>query len=196
VDVVGVAIRNKKHRILELRELGKTYNEIVKIVGCSKGLVSYHCGEGQKEKTNIRRKKQHPFSRKLYRFISKDNRCSGVKKTTSKSKAIHLLWKKVNWFIKQRKNSELMCDNPFTIEDVINKFGQNTTCYLTGEPIDIYQTSTYEFDHIIPRSRGGSNELDNLGLCSKRVNRAKTNMTVDEFVGLCRLVVNHYDNKN
>ena len=38
-----------KEQILKLREEGKTYNEIQKITGASKGTISYHCGEGQKD---------------------------------------------------------------------------------------------------------------------------------------------------
>ena len=34
-----------KQKILELREQGKSYNEISKILGCSKGTVSYHCSK-------------------------------------------------------------------------------------------------------------------------------------------------------
>jgi len=32
-----------KNRILDLRKEGKTYNEISKILNCSKGTISYHC---------------------------------------------------------------------------------------------------------------------------------------------------------
>ena len=32
-----------KEKILKLREEGKSYNEIKKILGCSKGTISYHC---------------------------------------------------------------------------------------------------------------------------------------------------------
>lgn len=46
-----------KESILELREQGKTYKEIVTILGCSKSTVSYHCGDGQKEKSKCRLKK-------------------------------------------------------------------------------------------------------------------------------------------
>lgn len=45
-----------RDRILELREQGKTYNEIVEIVGCSKSTVSYHCGQEQKVKTLTRQR--------------------------------------------------------------------------------------------------------------------------------------------
>ena len=38
-----------KDKILKLREEGKSYKEIMNILGCSKGTISYHCGEGQKK---------------------------------------------------------------------------------------------------------------------------------------------------
>lgn len=34
-----------KDKILELRQEGKSYNEIRKILGCSKGTISYHCSK-------------------------------------------------------------------------------------------------------------------------------------------------------
>lgn len=46
-----------KEKILKLRSEGKTYNQIQETLKCSKGLISYHCGEGQKEKTKKRLRK-------------------------------------------------------------------------------------------------------------------------------------------
>ena len=43
-----------KDKILELRSKGYTYNQIVEELGCSKGTVSYHCGDGQAEKSKNR----------------------------------------------------------------------------------------------------------------------------------------------
>lgn len=43
-----------KEKILNLWAEGKNYDEIKKILGCSKGTISYHCGIGQKEKTQHR----------------------------------------------------------------------------------------------------------------------------------------------
>ena len=41
----------KKEQILKLRDEGKSYREIQKIVGCSRGTIAYHCGAEQKIKT-------------------------------------------------------------------------------------------------------------------------------------------------
>lgn len=45
-----------KEKIIELRQKGYSYNQIVKRLGCSKGTVSYHLGKGQKEKNKLRNK--------------------------------------------------------------------------------------------------------------------------------------------
>ena len=39
-----------KDQILKLRDEGKSYREIKRILGCSSSTIAYHCGEGQKEK--------------------------------------------------------------------------------------------------------------------------------------------------
>ena len=39
-----------RDEILRLRAEGKTYNEIQAELGCSKGTIAYHCGEGQEQK--------------------------------------------------------------------------------------------------------------------------------------------------
>ncbi len=50
-----------KEQILQLRSEGKSFREIQNILGCSRGTISYHCSEGQKEKSlnnlRIRRRK-------------------------------------------------------------------------------------------------------------------------------------------
>jgi hypothetical protein len=43
-----------KQKILKLRNEGKTYNEIKKILGCSKGTIAYHCGKNVRQKQHKR----------------------------------------------------------------------------------------------------------------------------------------------
>lgn len=61
-----------KEQILNLRKQGKSYNQIQIILNCSKGSISYYCGERQKEKNKLRtrkrRQKIHPYQNKLEDF--------------------------------------------------------------------------------------------------------------------------------
>ena len=84
-----------------------------------------------------------------------------------------------------------MINTFFTIDDVISKFGLNPRCYITGRLIDINKPKTYNFDHKIPTSRGGNNNIDNLGICTILANQAKFNMTPDELFNFCREVLEY-----
>jgi hypothetical protein len=46
-----------KEQILALRAEGKSYRQICDALGCTKSLISYHCGPGQKRKTLVRQQK-------------------------------------------------------------------------------------------------------------------------------------------
>ena len=46
-----------KEDILRLRAEGKTYNQIVEILGCSKGTIAYHLSDDVKTNYNTRRRK-------------------------------------------------------------------------------------------------------------------------------------------
>jgi hypothetical protein len=43
----------------------------------------------------------------------------------------------------------------------------------------------------LPRSRGGTNTLDNMVICDYHVNLAKNTLSKGEFVALCQAVVKH-----
>lgn len=168
-----------KEQILKLREEGKTYNEIKEILGCSKGTISYHCGEGQKEKTNSRTKRQRnnkPLLKKLSEFKSKGN--------TNKTRD----------FQRNRNEGGTLADGRdffFNEEDVLKKIECNPICYLTGRDIDIFKPSSYHFDHIIPIAKGGSNKLKNLGIACKDANFAKRDLLLEDFLVLCKDILEH-----
>jgi len=180
-------------KILTLREEGLSYRQIERELGCSKATISYHCGKRQKDKADVRRKNyknSHPFIRKFERFISK--RINKDKVVVNPHLPFELALKhKVDRFHRSRKGDRLYEKRNFYARDVVEKFGKDTTCYLTGEPIDIQLTSEYHFDHIIPISKGGGNSLSNLGICTKDANQSKTDMTVDEYLDLCKKVLEH-----
>lgn len=73
--------------------------------------------------------------------------------------------------------------------DLFNK--QNGICPFTKLPLTIGVNT--ELDHIIPKTRGGKNELKNFQWVHKKVNQMKKNMLEDEFLTMIELI---YKTKN
>ena len=63
---------------------------------------------------------------------------------------------------------------------------QKYRCFLTGRPLTPADVSV---DHLVPLSRGGSQDVSNLRLVTRGANHAKSNLLLQEFVELCRDVV-------
>lgn len=82
----------------------------------------------------------------------------------------------------------------YSYKDVLKYLGGGTIfkCYLTGQEIDITKDN-YELDHKIPASKGGSNELENLGITIREANQAKSDLTISEFLDLCEKVLKHHN---
>jgi 5-methylcytosine-specific restriction endonuclease McrA len=65
---------------------------------------------------------------------------------------------------------------------------QHYRCALTGRRLTPGAAS---LDHIVPVRDGGEHRIENTQALHKDVNRAKSTMSVEEFVRLCREVVRH-----
>jgi 5-methylcytosine-specific restriction endonuclease McrA len=164
-------------QILKLHTEGYSYREIAKKLGCSTGTVSYHCGDGQKAKT----KERSQEIRKTSVILNRVRNFHRPDRNKSKPKVPRKAGR-----VKQTKRST------FTWKDVIAKFGWETTCYLTGQKINLRDPKTYEFDHIVPYSRGGSTTLDNLGIATRDANQMKSNRMLTELLLLCEAVLRHH----
>lgn len=161
-----------KERILKLKNEGKSYGDIKKILGCSKGTISYHCGTGQKQKTLNR---------------SRQNR-----KTTDikiRRKIEVYLRPKIRNYRRGKGNrittAKFDCGVAYKI--IIN----NPICYLTGRKIDLSDTKSYQLDHKIPIKKGGPNTLKNMGLSCRDANMGKGDLLLDEFIQMCKEVCEH-----
>jgi 5-methylcytosine-specific restriction endonuclease McrA len=181
-------------KIRSLREAGMSYTEIQRTLGCSKGSISYHLGVGQKEKTKARQRSNRAsragaVRHKLSGFMSspplKPPRAVGQKS------APRAYSDKIGNF---SRLDGVRDTYDITYEEVLDRLEADPVCYLTGDPIDPDVPASFEFDHIHPRSRGGLNVIENLGFTTREANRAKGNMTLEEFVTLCRKVVKNFDN--
>ena len=182
-----------KEQILQLRSEGKTYNEIINILGCSKSTVSYHCGVGQKEKTKQRSqelRKDNVLLTKICSFKHPTaSRCDRRPPAITKPK--YRSRKKATDFV--RKGAKT--NNDLSYQDVLALHGEVTNCYLTGRKIDLREPRTYNFDHKVPASKGGDNSLNNLGIACRDANAAKNDMTIEDFIQLCKEVLEHHNYK-
>lgn len=180
---------SKKDQILELRSQGLSYRKIHKIVGGSRSMIPYYCNATTKHKSQSCRKKhrnkQHPFKKKIESFIYAKKSITQLK-NIKPYKDSKLIYKKILNFNQAGDKNGMM-----TLDEVQDKFGTNTTCYLTGDAIDVNKPRTYHFDHKVPVSKNGDNSIDNLGICTKEANMAKRDLTPDEFIALCKKVLIH-----
>lgn len=172
-----------KNEILRLRAEGLSYKKICKKLGCSKSTVSYHCGEGQKEK-NKKRKQKHRKETVISQRVERFQYDRKLKDKTEDFQRERMIVKNKNRLGKRQLS--------FRWQDVIDKFGWETMCYLTGEPINLREPKTYQFDHKTPYSKGGSLTLENLGIACKQANQAKADMTVEELLNMCTKILQHH----
>lgn len=168
-----------KEKILELRNQGMTYSQIKNVLNCSKSTISYHCSNGQKEKTKNRTKKRRKniLVRKVetFKYRRRKNVVEAIRK-----------------FQKREGNSiKKNIEKSFTFKDILEKFGSKTICYMSGKEIDLLKDEDFTFDHIIPVCKGGKNTLDNLGICKNIINYSKSGLLKEDFINLCKDILEH-----
>lgn len=156
-----------KDQVLDLNSQGKTVLEIAEILQCSKTTVYYHITPGYRDKVmSIQR-----IHRKREEAIRKKQERQRYENTIKRSRT--------------RSESPIT----YTFEDFKKFLEEHPTCYLTGRPIDISDNTSYQVDHIVPHSKGGTNDLSNLGVTCRDANMAKSDMLLEDFIQLCEDVL-------
>lgn len=110
-----------------------------------------------------------------------------ILRTEGKITLNHPLYSKIKAFL-QRDITEKDLNN------FLDKFGLAPKCYLTGRNINLNNPKSYHLDHIIPKSKGGSNTFDNMGILYWRINIMKNDMSIFELKQYC-LEILSYDQK-
>ena len=182
--------KNRKKDILRLHKRGLSYRTIAKKLGCSKSLISYHCSKDQKEKYRVRlqsRGWKHRFTKKVTQFKS---RCTAEEYRTFRNKVKTFKRKLPKGSRSTPTTSRVNnISKQYHAKDVINKVGANPVCYLTGRKLKIQDTSSYTFDHRVPTVMGGTNDLENLEICSTEANHAKAGLLLEDFYSLCEEIL-------
>lgn len=182
-----------KENILRLRAEGKSYRQIEKELGCAKSTVAYHCSENEKD--NARKRKARipdiPLRKKIDTWRQSGKFEVKERQKTQKTNKWRVQTKVRMFQRKDRGDTAPKLD--WTYDDVREKIKDFTSCYLTGRPIDVSDPDTFQFDHMEPRSRGGDNSLDNLGVATPDANYAKGSLPLEDFLALCLDVVVHWD---
>ena len=174
----------RREDILRLRKQGLSYREICKEIGCARSTVSYHCGKGRKEKVRVSSQPKAPLCKKVGAFKA---RCT--------KPAWRSFSSKIKCFKRRAKGSKAKSEwrvnvsSQYTCADVVEKIGAKPVCYLTGKKINVDDPKNYSLDHRVPVAHGGSNDLENLEICSIEANKAKSDLTLDEFYKLCEDVL-------
>jgi CRISPR/Cas system Type II protein with McrA/HNH and RuvC-like nuclease domain len=163
--------RNLELKIKELRDKKYSYSQICEELNCAKSTVAYHLGNNEKRNSGIRGKRYREDT--WYRKLNNWN----------------LDFMGRNWFRKgtQDRQKTLHLLKEYLKDELDNK------CYLSGRELDFNNIENIHFDHKVPKSKGGNNNLDNLGICTKEANQSKSDLSIDEYLELCKDVLEYND---
>ncbi len=183
-------MKNYGPKILALRDKGYSYNKIVEELGCDKSLVCYHCGKGQKEKNKFRANRNIDNVRLIKKLSHYKHRIQNYYEyTDSETRKFE---EKLNAKIQQfRKAIENMKESKFGLEELKEKITKTEFCELSGRKIDYHNTRSWHLDHKVPVCKGGDNSLENCSILCREANQAKHDMSVYEFIMLCKDILEH-----
>ena len=168
--------------------------------GLRKQIVFYNV-EYMRAKYQANAERLKEYAKKRYQ-LTKEKRLIQLKDWRIKNKEKHALLK-ADWIRKHKfyQTAMMICHRKNIPEKIRGRAvtqqmalslmakwkSQRGLCALSGRKLD----RSAHVDHILPVSRGGTNEPSNLQWLDPMINQAKSSMTDSEFVQMCLEVVKH-----
>jgi 5-methylcytosine-specific restriction endonuclease McrA len=103
-----------------------------------------------------------------------------------------IITEKLNKYHKGHKSNHISNIVPLDKDAARVKINKTSNCYLTGRPLNLTDKTSWSLDHKNPRSRGGTNSIQNMGVACQIANRSKQDMTVKEYLELCQDVLQNH----
>ena len=86
------------------------------------------------------------------------------------------------------RKKEVIHEVPTAKDLCLLAYKQRLICPYSGIKLNRENMS---IDHIIPLSKGGTSNINNLCIVDKRINIMKSTMGVEEFINLCKIISQH-----
>ena len=177
-------------KIINLRQQGLSYSKIAEKLNCSKSTVSYHCRQSSRDKTKERGIKNKALCSWKYKLIEK---VSNFRNKVYDHEPYHKCndWnKKFRTAVSYFKHRGTQMET-YTYNEALKYLGgTQLKCYLTGTPINILEDD-YQLDHILPVSKGGTNELSNMAIACVAANQMKGGLTNEELFDWCKKILEY-----
>ena len=212
-----------REELKAMHESGLSYNKIREITGLSKSTISWHLSKKARSKVTeyranrnknsicwkLSRKTDHFLEKTLTRKPAKPSREKPKRAFENKSKIFKRIKSRIGTKASDFKKTDRIGNmaREFGYKDLLKHFGYKgeitdeglanweAKCAYSGRKLNLLDTTTYSFDHIVPRAKGGTNDMDNCALTSREANQAKSDLSKDEFLKLCEDVLRHHGYK-
>lgn len=177
-------------QVIKLRKQGLSNKKIAKQLSCSTSTVAYYCTD--KSRKSIKKRIEKYKTKEPWKFYFR-RRVSAFRNRTYDTTPYHKCkdWnKKFRTAVSEFKHKGTYMENYTYHEALKHVGGTQTQCYLTGTPINIL-TDDYQLDHILPVSKGGTNELSNMAIATIEANQMKGGLTNEELFYWCQKILEH-----
>lgn len=140
----------------------------------------------------LRLKSQGYSAKEIAGILKLATRTVQARISGSRDKLNGIIVEKLNKYQKGHRSDSISNLVPLDKDAAKAKIKDTRSCYLSGRPITLTDKTSWSLDHKNPRSRGGTNSIQNMGVACQIANRSKQDMTVKEYLELCQDVLQNH----